>query len=76
MIKTKQNKTNKTKTKQTKQKQNKTKTKNEFLKNIFDKALKPFCKIFLRLKQLYSGKLLIFRQAPVSVSKFLVVQNV
>ena len=37
-------------------------------KNIFDKALTPFCKKFLWLKQLFDGKLLIFRQLSFCVS--------
>ena len=35
--------------------------KNEFFKTIFDKALTPFCKAFLQLKQLFNDKLLTFR---------------
>ena len=48
----------------------------EFLKNIFDKALTPFCKTFLLLKQLCNGKLLIFRPPSVRSPKIMVVRHV
>ena len=40
-------------------------------KTIFDKALTPFCEKFLWLKQLFHGKLLIFRLPFFSVSKIM-----
>ena len=45
-------------------------------KTKFDKALTPFCKTFLWLKQLFDGKLLIFRLPFFGVPKFMVIQHV
>ena len=45
-------------------------------KTIFDNALKPFWKTFLKLKQLINAKLLISRLPSVSILKITVVQNV
>ena len=46
------------------------------LETIFDKALTPFCKTFLYLKQLFNGKLLIFKFLSFSVLKIMVVRHV
>ena len=43
---------------------------------IFDKALTPFWKMFLYLKQLFNAKLLISRLPSFSVSKITVVRHV
>ena len=43
---------------------------------LFDKALTPFCKTFQWLKQLFNGKLLIFRLLSFSVSKIMAVRHV
>ena len=43
---------------------------------IFDKALTPFWKTFLYLKQLFNAKLLISRLPSFSVSKITVVRHV
>ena len=40
---------------------NKNKKKKRFFKTIFDKALTPFWKTFLQLRQLFNAKLLISR---------------
>ena len=45
-------------------------------KNVFDKTSMPYCKTFLWLKQLYNGKLLIFRLPSVSVSKLCIKHSV
>ena len=47
-----------------------------FFKAILYKALMPFCKAFQKLKQLFNGKVLIFRLLSFSVPKILVVQSV
>ena len=52
------------------------KKKTRFLKTIFDKALTPFWKTFLQLKQLFNAKLLISRLPSFSVPKIMVVQHV
>ena len=49
--------------------------KREFFKDHFDKALMPFCKTFIQLKQLFHGKPSIFRLLSFSVSKNLVVRH-
>ena len=45
-------------------------------KTIFDKALTSFCKTFLYLKQLFSGKLLIFRLTFFGVTNIMAFQHV
>ena len=47
-----------------------------FFKTIFDKALMPFWKIFLQLKQLFNAKLFISRLSSFSVPKITVVWHV
>ena len=64
----------------TKNKKTKTKTKtkqkkNEFLKTIFGKALTPFYKTFLYLKQLCSGKVSIFRLQSTTCNKVKIASN-
>ena len=51
-------------------------TKTKFLKTIFDIDFMPFCKMFLQLKQLLNGTLLIFRLSSFSVPKIMVVRHV
>ena len=51
-------------------------TKIEFIKTIFYKVLTPFCKTFVRLKQLFNGKLSIFTLLAFSVPKIMVVGHV
>ena len=52
-------------------------TKNRvLLKPLFDKAFTPFCMTFLWLKQLFDGKLLIFRLPIFGVPKNMVIQHV
>ena len=46
-----------------------------FFKTIFDKALAPFWKMFLKLKQLFYAKLLISRPPSVSVPKIALVDT-
>ena len=50
--------------------------KNRFFKTIFDKALTPFWKAFLQLKQLFNNKLIIWRLTFFSVLKITVVRHV
>ena len=57
-----------------KTKQNKTKTSS--FKTIFDKAMTPFSKTFLWLKQLFDGKVLIFRLLFLDVPKIMVIKHV
>ena len=51
------------------------KKRKSFLKTIFDKALTPFWKTFLSLKQLFNSKLLISRLPSVSVPKIALVRH-
>ena len=46
-----------------------------FLKTIFVKALLPFFKTLLSLKQLFDGKLLLFRLLSFSVPKVMVTDT-
>ena len=53
--------------------------KSSSFKTTFDKALTPFCKTFLLLKQLFEhveGKLLVFRLPYFGVPKIMVIQYV